>query len=99
MLKLDLYPVPHLQVAGRVIDGEAVVILSEANLVKVFNPVGSRVWELADGSRTVGEIVDVIVAEYEVDRERAQADVTTFIEQLIDDRVLELAETKSPTGV
>ena len=75
MLKLDLYPIPHPQVAGRVIDGEAVVILSESNLVNVFNPVGSRVWELCDGSRTVEEVIDCIVTEYDVDRGRAQEDV------------------------
>ncbi len=94
MLKLDLYPVPHPQVAGRVLDGEAVIILSESNLVNVYNPVGSRVWELCDGTRTVDEVVDLIVSEYDVDRERAQADVVAFIEQLVVDRVLELSEVK-----
>lgn len=96
MLKLDLYPVPHPQVAGRVVDGEAVIILSESNLVNVYNPVGSRVWELCDGTRTVEDVIDLIVAEYEVNRERAQADVVAFIEQLLVDRVLELSEVKSP---
>ncbi len=94
MLKLELYPVPHPQVAGRVLDGEAVIILSESNLVNVYNPVGSRVWELCDGTRTVDEVVDLIVSEYDVDRERAQADVVAFIEQLVVDRVLELSEVK-----
>jgi hypothetical protein len=96
MLKLDLYPVPHPQVAGRVVDGEAVIILSESNLVNVYNPVGSRVWELCDGTRTVEDVIDLIVSEYEVNRERAQADVVAFIEQLLVDRVLELSEVKSP---
>lgn len=96
MLKLDLYPVPHPQVAGRVVDGEAVIILSESNLVNVYNPVGSRVWELCDGTRTVEDVIGLIVAEYEVNRERAQADVVAFIEQLLVDRVLELSEVKSP---
>ena len=96
MLKLDLYPVPHPQVAGRVVDGEAVIILSESNLVNVYNPVGSRVWELCDGTRTVDDVIDLIVSEYEVNRERAQADVVAFIEQLLVDRVLEMSEVKSP---
>ncbi len=98
MLKLDLYPVPHPQVAGRVIDGEAVVILSESNLVNVFNPVGSRVWELCDGSRTVDEVIDRIVAEYDVDRARAQEDVVAFVEQLIAERVIELSSSKGPSA-
>jgi len=96
MLKLDMYPVPHPQVAGRVIDGEAVIILSESNLVNVYNPVGSRVWELCDGTRTVDDVINLIVSEYEVNRERAQTDVVAFIEQLLVDRVLEMSEVKSP---
>lgn len=96
MLNLDLYPTPHPQVAGRVIEGEAVIILSESNLVNVYNTVGSRVWELCDGSRSVNEVIDLIVTEYNVDRTRAQQDVVAFIEQLLIDRVLELSEVKSP---
>jgi hypothetical protein len=95
MSKLDLYPVPHPQVAGRVIDGEAVVILSESNQVNVYNPVGSRIWELADGTRSVKEIVELIINEYEVARERAEADVMSFLDQLVADHVLELSPFKA----
>jgi hypothetical protein len=42
------------------------------------------VWELIDGHRTVDEIVDVIVAEFEVSRPAAAADLDAFFRQLID---------------
>jgi hypothetical protein len=96
MLALELYPAPHPQVAGRMIDGEAVVILAEANEVNVFNAVGSRVWELADGTHTLAEIVAIVVKEYDVTLEKATADVVAFVEQLVAERVLELSGERVP---
>ncbi len=43
------YPAYSAQVATRIIDGAAVVILADAGEVNVINPVGTRVWELIDG--------------------------------------------------
>ena len=68
--------------ACRVIDGKAVVITIDHNQVHVFNSVGTRVWELADG-RPLDAIVDAIVGEFEVEPERARLDVYAFAERLV----------------
>jgi hypothetical protein len=68
--------------ASRVIDGKAVVITIDSNELHVLNAVGTRVWELADG-RPLSAIVDDIVCEFEVERERAASDVCTFAERLL----------------
>jgi Coenzyme PQQ synthesis protein D (PqqD) len=68
--------------ASRVIDGKAVVITIDHNQLHVLNAVGTRVWELADG-RPLSDIVDDVVREFAVDRERAALDVCTFAEQLL----------------
>jgi hypothetical protein len=68
--------------ACRVIDGKAVVITIDENQVHVFNAVATRVWELADG-RSLDAIVDQVVAEFEVERERAARDVCHFAAQLV----------------
>jgi GeoRSP system PqqD family protein len=69
------------RVAARVMDGKAVVVVIDTRKLHVMNPVGTRVWELCDG-RTVAEIIDSIVAEFEVDRVDAERDVAVFLEQL-----------------
>ena len=86
----DKYPVPHPQVGARVVDGEAVIILADSGNVNVFNPAGTRIWELADGSRSVRQIADAIVAEYEVMPDAALQDVTEFVQKLVDARALTL---------
>ncbi len=68
--------------ACRVIGGQAVVITIDHNQVHVFNEVGTRVWELCDG-RSLDAIVDEIVSEFEVERDRAARDVRAFAERLV----------------
>lgn len=91
---LNKYPKPHPQTAGRVIDKEAVLILSDNSEVNVLNPVGSRIFELADGTNTIAEIIEVICSEFEVSADEAKEDVTTFINQMEKRQVFVLTEEK-----
>jgi hypothetical protein len=74
--------VQHERTACRVIGGKAVVISIDQNQVHVFNDVGTRVWELADG-RSIDSIVETIVDEFEVERAQAALDVRAFAERLV----------------
>lgn len=94
MKLIEKYPVLHPQVAARIIDGEAVIVLPESSQVNVLNEVGSRIWEFIDGTRSVGEITEAIVAEYEVSNEQAGRDVNEFIQELVENRMLVLADEK-----
>ena len=70
--------------AWRVIEGEAVILSLDTKAFRGLNPVGSRVWELIDGRRSVDEIVEVVVREFDVTREQAAADVQAFVRELLD---------------
>ena len=91
---MKMYPAPHPQTAGRVIDGEAVLILSDNSEVNVLNEVGTRIFELSNGTHSTAEIVDIIVAEYEVTPEEATQDTRDFLNQMVDRQVLTLRESK-----
>ena len=80
--------------SGRVIDGEAVLILADSSEVNVLNTVASRIFELSDGNYTVEEISKIIASEYEVSEEQAGKDVTEFILQLVDQLVIVLDNQK-----
>ena len=90
----DEYPVFHPQVAARIIDGEAVIVLPESGQVNILNEVGSRIWELIDGTRSLGEITAIIVAEYNVTAEQAERDVEEFIQELVENKMLVLSDEK-----
>jgi hypothetical protein len=91
---MDQYPKPHPQTAGRVIDKEAVLILSESSEVNVLNIVGSRIFELADGTHTIAEIAETIFEEYDVTQEEAQEDTIDFIKKMEKRQVLVLSDKK-----
>jgi len=70
--------------ASRVIEGEAVILSMETKILRGLNPVGSRIWELIDGQRSVEEIVGVIVKEFDVEPARADEDVRGFVQEVLD---------------
>lgn len=90
MTLLDKCPNRHPRTASRVIDGEAVIVIPEENVVKILNNVGSRIWELANGTRSVREIAEVIYNEYEIDEAQAKNDAVGFIEELIQSQMMTL---------
>jgi hypothetical protein len=85
---LDTQPTKHPRTASRLVDGEAVVVLPEENVVKVLNVVGSRIWDLADGTRTVREIAQTIHQEFDVDLAQAEQDVIEFVAAMVQDELL-----------
>jgi hypothetical protein len=84
------YPVPHPQVAARVVDGTAVIVLASSGEVVMLNAIGSRIWELLDGARTAQDIVHTIVSEYDVTEQQARQDVEEFLQKLMQANALVL---------
>ena len=63
--------------------GDEVVILGLRDSTYYgLDDVGARIWDLLQTRRTLGEILDVLVAEYEVARDRAAADLTALVAEL-----------------
>lgn len=56
----------------------------------VVSEVGERIVELIDGRRSVGDIVAVLLEEFEVEREVAETDTVDFIGLLAAKRVIDL---------
>lgn len=88
------YPVPHAQVATRVVDGAAVIVLADSGEVVVLNEVGTRVWQLADGSRSLTDIVAMLEREYAVAPNQLHADVEEFVQKMLKTNALTLNESK-----
>jgi hypothetical protein len=62
---------------------DTVLLDAERGAYYRLNRVGGRVWELlAARPRSVDDLVDQVVAEYEVEPERARADVGDLVERL-----------------
>jgi hypothetical protein len=63
--------------------GEESAILNLNNTVYYgLNPVGARVWTLLQKQRTVGELRDALLDEYDVDAERCERDLIELLEKM-----------------
>ena len=69
-------------VTSRTLDNEAVLVHAEQKKVTVLNAVGARLWELADGQRSIEEMARVIAVEYEVSQVKAESDALAFCQDL-----------------
>lgn len=79
---LEAIPCRASSVTSRALDGEAVLVHAEQKKVTVLNGVGARLWELADGQRSIADIARVIADEYEVSLVKAEADALVFCSDL-----------------
>ncbi|HUU00549.1 MAG TPA: PqqD family protein [Myxococcota bacterium] len=70
------------EVAWRMIDGEAVIITPADSTMHTLNDVGTRIWELMTGDRSLAEMAELLCAEFDVDKGRAEKDTIWFVECL-----------------
>ena len=69
--------------------GDAVVLLApDSGQYYTLNEVGGRIWQLADGSRTVTEIARLVSEEYDASPEEIEADALAVLGDLADEMLL-----------
>jgi hypothetical protein len=74
--------------AAKVIDGEAVIINLSNGTYYSMDQVGGFIWSLVAEGRPFEEIVDSIVARYEVSGQRALEDVQRLLDELIAEKLV-----------
>ena len=81
------FPKRREGVATQVADGEAVLLDIESGKYFSLNLVGSRIWELCDGTRSTAEIVSVICDEFLVAEDIATSDTYEILDELQSERL------------
>ncbi len=72
------------QVMSRLVEDETVLLDLSTGLYFGLEGVGQRIWESISDGKTIGEVVDVVTAEFDVDEAQARADIIAFTDDLID---------------
>jgi len=63
--------------------GDEVVLLDlDSGTYFGLDSVGGRVWDLLTGTATIGETIETMLAEYEVDRGILERDVLRLVNEL-----------------
>ena len=84
-------PIRSPSTASQIIDGEAVIIVPSEQMVNVLNPVGSRIWDLTDGKRSLAEIAEILTQEFNVSYKTALKDAIEFTGDLAEKKMMDFA--------
>lgn len=74
-------------IVSRKTDDEYVLVpvtdnIADMDSVFTLNETGSFIWEKIDGTRTLGDILRELVAEYDIDPETAERDIVSFVNDM-----------------
>ncbi len=67
------------------VDGESVLLDLEEGMYYGLNPVGARIWDLIREPTAIGEVVDEITAEYDVERGQCLDDTIALVAEMSED--------------
>jgi hypothetical protein len=71
------------QVMARQVGDETVILDLGSGTYFGLDPVGARIWQLTSEGKTLGEICDTMLDEYDVTREALERDVIDLAEKLL----------------
>ena len=80
-------------VAARVLDGEMMIMSARDSTLFTLNPMGTIIWQSADGKTTLEEIVErKVCAEFDVEPTEAMKDAQSFVTDLASHGILLVSE-------
>lgn len=74
----------------RELDDHVVILDVDASVYSTLNPVGSLIWNEADGQKTVEELTAIVVDAFDVTEEVAREDTERFVAALLDEGLFEI---------
>lgn len=77
-----VFPKRRGGVVAQAVNGEAVLLDIERGEYYSLNVVGSRIWELCDGTRSTAQIVSVICDEFDAAEEVVATDTRDILDEL-----------------
>ena len=72
------------------LDGETVILDMKTGHYYGLDDIGTEIWEMVQSPRTVSEIIDVILDNYDVSPEQCEEDVISLLQNMVDEDILEI---------
>ena len=91
---MSLYIAKSTALAARPLAGEMMIMSAKDSTLFTLNPVGTVIWQAADGQTPLAEIVEQrICAEFDIDPEEALKDAEDFVNRLAGHGILIVADS------
>src|SRR5271165_4047112 len=72
------------------VGNESVILGLKNSVYYGMNPVGASVWKLLQGRRTVAELRDALLDEYDVEKERCEQDLMDLLQKMRAEGLIEV---------
>lgn len=76
------------------VSNEIVILNLKTGTYHSLNPVGARIWQLIQEPKTVREIIDTLLVEYEVEVDVCESDLNELLNKLESAKLIEVFHEK-----
>lgn len=87
-INVDKVPMMVETLPWQEIEGSILLLQPSEKFAHELNEVGAFVWKAIDGKTTVGQIIDRVIDEFEVERKEIEEDIDLFLSDLRDKKIL-----------
>jgi len=77
------------------LSGEAAILNLKTSTYFGLNTVGASIWKLVQEPKTVSQIRDAIIREYDVEPDRCEHDILELLQDLSKHGLIEIVEEKN----
>jgi hypothetical protein len=77
------------------LSGEAAILNLKTSTYFGLNTVGASIWKLVREPKTVSQIRDAIIQEYDVEPDRCEHDILELLQELSEHGLIEITEEKN----
>jgi hypothetical protein len=90
-------------VVSRVLGGETLIVpirgkVGDLASIYSFNGTGSLIWQRLESPKRLSDLIDIVEREYAVEREQAQRDVASFVNEMLSVGLLERSPLSAMTA-
>ena len=90
-VKPDDNVIKRKNIISRIIDDQMLLLCPESNRLFRLNKVGASIWELLDQHQKVDELINFVGDLYQIEQDNAASDVLTFLNTLLDNKLIKQA--------
>ncbi len=72
--------------------GEAAILNLKNGVYYGLDPLGARIWNLIQTPRTVNEVCETLLKEYDVQADRCECDLLALLQKLATERLIEVRD-------
>jgi hypothetical protein len=74
------------------LDGEAAILNIKDGVYYGLDPIGAKIWNLIQKPILLDNVLQVIMDEYDVDKDRCKNDILELIEKLLENGLVKINE-------